>query len=164
MSDEPNTEQDICMAAEESVTGYLKAQNFDWCGDRIYAGIENEDTEENEGQESSLRQLPCIVVKCETARAYPDLGGNWTPHVDVWMVSNRNQTTKAEHRRRAQQVFSALCQNQIEHALAGEQFFVVRVQPTETGHIAEGSAWVSYMEFDFHGAAAADLRDPIEPE
>lgn len=154
-----STSFDICLATEEAVTYYLKDQVFDWCpSDQIYAGIENRDTEENEGEESSLRKVPCIVVKCETAQAHQNLNANWTPHVDVWVVSNRFRTDKATHRARAQQVFSVLCQNGIENALTDETFGVARIRPTDTGHLAEGSAWVSFMEFDFQNATAADIR------
>ena len=140
---------DICGLVEEALYRYVLSKEPSFCPDeQVYRGVENRETEANEGQNSSLRKLPSIVCVCYTAPPMPiNFRGNFEPICSVQVISNRDDTTRADHRARVEEVFGWFLTETIAADLTAaiENFYVAGVVPQQITTELRMRSWVSEL-------------------
>jgi hypothetical protein len=153
---------DITGLVEEALWRYLLAADISWCPDeQIYRGIENLETQEMEGQDSSLRRLPCIVIACQRAAPVdPYYAGNWDPAVTVEVLSQRDDTTNAAHKLRVREVFNEFLTDTIAEDLSAimDDWYVAFVVPGEQSYSIRGRVWVSELALTLRNVCARDVE------
>jgi len=119
---------------------------------RVYRGRENRETELMEGEESSLKKLPCVILSCTGAQAVLQnfkLSGLWTGRLDINVWHNRSRTTGDDADEMARNVFDLFLTTSIipdlSNAIAG--FSVRDVIPQDQSLQAQGRAWLTQMSF-----------------
>lgn len=177
---------------EQLVTKWLQSFNFDFVQpeqdnpggrQRVYAGVENlevsgvnpdgdptlveadrtDDADPQEGEESSIVRVPCIVVWCQEAPALlGEFRGNWEPQVEIQISSDSADTTSARHRARVKQVRSKLLVDDLADqlgrfsvGLTGFENGVFHSSAaifTAQGWVIDGNCWTSYLRFTLRQA------------
>jgi hypothetical protein len=144
----------ITQVVERAARAYLLANLPTWLPEtQVYRGIENRESEDMEGQESSLKVRPCVTFYCETASPVnPNWAAMWDATLRIEVESRRSDTTGDAHDERAAEVFSWFCVQNLGKALtdAIDGFFcrAVTRNPEGQGMRAEGRGWVSFLVLD----------------
>lgn len=117
---------------------------------RVYRGRENREIELMEGEESSLKRLPCVILRATSGQAVlPNYRGLWTCKLEAQVWHNRARTTGDQADEMAQNVFDLFLTTTILTDLgqSAPGFSVRDVIPQDFDVQAVGRAWLSQMSF-----------------
>lgn len=158
---------DIEQAAEKAMQAWLRSKSIAWVQpkdgigvDRIYCGIENREAWTDEGEESSIIRLPCIICYSpDFTPVLPNFHGNWNGDLTVEVRSNCDDTTGKEHAQRVRGIYEFLYTTTIAKDLSGaiEEFYVAKVAPGPRGYSVVDDSWRTKMVFSLFSAAAIHI-------
>ena len=147
----------ITQTVEKAARALVLANLPEWLPEtQVYRGIENRESEDMEGQESSLKVRPCVILVCQTAAAVaPNWRGLWDATLEVHVENRRSDTTGDTHRGRAQEVFDIFLTTEAPADLSGAipDFIVRAVVPNDQSHTQAGRGWLSSITFTLHQVA-----------
>jgi hypothetical protein len=160
MSVIPN--HNIGQVIERAARAYVIANRPAWLDEfHIYRGIENREDESMQGEWSTIRRYPCVIVLSESAQAVlPNWHGLWTGRLTVEVWGSRRETADVNDSR-AKEIFNLFCVSEYDLATALRNSFATATEnaetlslraaiPQEMGYRVEGYGWCSWMSFDLH--------------
>jgi hypothetical protein len=147
-------EQDL----EEILVGWLKTKAIEFVQDagatrqRIFKGLENEESATDENEESSIIRIPCITVYCDSAEPIgPEFCGNYELDARFEVTSNSYDSTAAVHKARVEQVWELIMSETLLAELQAfhPDFYTSKIVYGKRGYNFDGDCWTNYMVLTF---------------
>jgi hypothetical protein len=162
------SDYDIEKAAELAAQEWIRSRKISWLQpeqeggpDRVYCGLENRESESEEGEDSSIIKLPCVICICYSAEpVLPNFHGNWNATLRLEIESNADDTTGHEHASRVREITRHFLTTTIAKDLSDAiaEFYVAKVAPGTRGWSIQGRSWVSFQEYTLISAAAIRVQ------
>lgn len=137
---------------EDAAARYVQANRPDWLPEtQVYKGIENRDTQADEGEESSARIFPYVLCVSESASPVrPGWGGLWNPRLDIEVWFNRFLATDAEYHARVTEIFKLFSVVSLAAKLSVQVdgLHITSVLPGDLSRKFEGHGWATVWSFE----------------
>lgn len=154
---------------EQLLTGFISSlglfftQNGQEIQPSVYAGVQNLETHQNEGEESSLVKLPCIVCLCQNADALgPEFIGNWEPDVELTVYTDSSDATSAEHKENVRTLWREVLTDTLAQDLttfSNGSFYSSRAVFTGQRWTTDGNCWASTLAFTLRQACKNEIHN-----
>jgi|GEM_PF-4096910 len=157
------SDYDIEQAAELAAQAWIRSRNISWLAgvsggaDKVYCGLENRDTQEMEGEESSIIRLPCVICICQGADpVLPNFHGNWNATLRLEIYGSCDDLTGKDFAAMVRQITRQFLTTSIANDLsaATQTFYVPKVAPGNRGWTVDGRRWVAHQEYSLISACS----------